>query len=285
VKPTLCTDPECVPHRCVVACLILATCAVNGGCGGTGAVTPDEALGRGGAAGVVAVAAAADLKYALNEIAVDFGRKNPEVTLKIAYGSSGNLYAQLSNKAPFDIYFSADVDYPRKLIAAGLALKQTEFFYAVGRIVVWVPIRSDLDVERLGIESLLDPSVRKIAIANPKHAPYGRAAEAAMKNLGVYDRVEERLVLGENISQTAQFVETGAADIGVIALSSAVSPALRGKGRFWAVPVDTYPRLEQGGVVLSWAKDKDAALRLRDFVTGGAGRAVLKKYGFTLPGE
>ena len=279
------TTPETSPRRSLLGCLILGACAAVGGCGGTEAITPRGGRGPGGEARVVAVAAASDLKYALDEIAGDFRRSNPEVSLKIAYGSSGNFFAQLSNRAPFDIYFSADIDYPRKLIAAGLALKETEFSYAIGRIVVWVPAGSGLDVERLGIESLVDPSVRKIAIANPKHAPYGRAAVAAMRNLGVYERAEGRLVLGENISQTAQFVETGAADIGIIALSSAVSPAMKGKGRFWAVPLDAYPRLEQGGVVLSWARDKDAAMRLRDSVTRGEGRAVLKKYGFNLPGE
>ncbi len=277
--------PEAVPRRFLVACLIIGPWAALGGCGGAGSVTPGDGRGGVGEARVVAVAAASDLKDALDEIAGAFRRRNPEVSLKITYGSSGNLFAQLSNRAPFDIFFSADIDYPRRLVAAGLASGEAEFPYAIGRIVVWVPSGSGLDVERLGIGSLLDGSVRKIAIANPRHAPYGRAAVAAMKALGVYDRAEGRLVLGENVSQAAQFVETGAADVGVIALSSAVSPAMRGKGRFWAVPLDAYPRLEQGGVVLSWAKDRGAAMRLRDFVTGGEGRAVLKKYGFTLPGD
>jgi molybdate transport system substrate-binding protein len=140
-------------------------------------------------------------------------------------------------------------------------------------------------VEKLGVRALLDPGVRKIAIANPKHAPYGRAAEAALKKLEVYDQVKDRLVLGENVAQAAQFVETGAADAGVIALSLALAPTLREKGKYWEVPLDAYPRLEQGGVILSWARDRQAADALRAFVLGPEGKAVLRRYGFFLPGE
>jgi molybdate transport system substrate-binding protein len=234
---------------------------------------------------VVQVAAAADLKFALDEIVQAFHRLHPDITAQVTYGSSGNFFAQLSNRAPFDIYFSADVDYPRKLIEQGLALKETEFLYAVGRIVVWVPRRSRVDLERLGIRALADPAVRKVAIANPKHAPYGRAAEAAMKTLGVYEAVEGRLVLGENITQTAQFIQTGAADVGILALALALAPALREEGRYWEVPLDAYPRIDQGGVILPWAKDMVAAQALRAFVLGPEGKDILRRYGFFLPGE
>src|SRR4029077_6100604 len=134
-------------------------------------------------------------------------------------------------QAPFDIFFSADIDYPRKLIDAGLADADSEFLYAEGRSVGWVPNSSPLDLETLGIRAVADPSVRKVAIANPQHAPYGRAAEAALKTLGAYDAVKDRLVFGENIAQAAQFVESGAADVGLIALSLALSPAMKDKGR------------------------------------------------------
>jgi molybdate transport system substrate-binding protein len=231
------------------------------------------------------VAAASDLKFAFEEIIAGFSAKNPGIAVRPTFGSSGNFFAQLSNKAPFDLYFSADVEYPRKLIEKGLAEKGTEFPYAVGRVVVWVPKGSPLDVEKLGMEALADPSVRKVAIANPKHAPYGRAAEAAMRKLGVYDRVKDRLVLGENITQTAQFVETGAADIGVVALSLALAPAMKDKGRYWMIPADSYPKMEQGGIILPWAKDREAAEAFRAFVTGPEGAAILKRYGFFLPGE
>jgi molybdate transport system substrate-binding protein len=231
----------------------------------------------------VSVAAAADLKFAFDELLRSFRVAHPDIEVRVTYGSSGNFFTQLSNKAPFDIYFSADIEYPRKLIEEGLGLQETEFRYAVGHIVVWVPNASPLDVHRLGIEALAEPSVRKVAIANPKHAPYGRAAEAAMKKLGVYDRVKDRLVLGENIAQAAQFVETGAADVGVVALSLAMAPRMRDIGRYWTVPLDAYPPLEQGGTVLSWAKDRRATEQFRSFVLGGQGREILKQYGFLLP--
>jgi molybdate transport system substrate-binding protein len=166
-----------------------------------------------------------------------------------------------------------------------LADQESLFVYAVGQIVVWVPSGSGIDVEKLGIRAVLDPAAKKVAIANPQHAPYGRAAEAAMKNLGVAEQVQGRLVLGENIAQTAQFVESGAADIGIIALSLACAPALRDKGNYWLIPIDAYPTMEQASVVLNWASDREATDLFRTFVAGPRGRKVLKQYGFILPGE
>jgi molybdate transport system substrate-binding protein len=231
------------------------------------------------------VAAAADLQFALDEVIRAFEKEHPDIRAKVTYGASGNFFAQLSNKAPFDIFFSADAGYPRKLVEEGLADKDAEFPYAVGQIVVWVPNSSKLDLDKLGIKAVTDPSVHKVAIANPRHAPYGRAAEAALKKLGVYEQVKDRLVLGENIAQAAQFVESGAADVGVIARSLTLAPAMRDKGRSWLVPADAYPPLKQAGVVLSWAKDREAANALRTFVTAGKGRSILKEHGFQLPGE
>jgi molybdate transport system substrate-binding protein len=231
------------------------------------------------------VAAAADLKFALDEMLEVFRTRHADINAQVTYGSSGNFFAQLSNRAPFDIFLSADVDYPRRLVEQGLAARDTEFLYAVGRIVVWAPRRSTLDLERLGMQALLDPSVRKIAIANPQHAPYGRAAEASMKTLGVYGKAQERLVYGENIAQTAQFIQSGAADIGIIALALGLAPAMREEGRFWEIPLEAYPRMEQGGVILTWAKDREAAEALRAFVLGAEGRQILRRYGFCLPGE
>jgi molybdate transport system substrate-binding protein len=230
--------------------------------------------------GKLRVAAAADLKFALDEVVELFRQRHPDISVQVTYGSSGNFYAQLSNRAPFDIFFSADVDYPRRLIREGHASNDAEFMYGVGRIVIWVPKSSPIDVEKLGINSLLSPTVRKIAIANPRHAPYGRAAEAAMKNLGVYEQVKDRLVLGDSIMQAVQFVESSSADIGIISRSHIFAPSLRDKGRFWEVPVGAYPRRVQGGVILSWAQDHLAAEALRDFVLGGEGQAILRRYGF-----
>lgn len=251
---------------------------------------PNSLVGSGRLQGVtpsreVRVAAAADLKFALDEVALAFNQKWPHIKLKLTYGSSGNFYAQLTQQAPFDVFFSADVAYPRKLVEQGLASPDTLFKYAVGQIVVWVRKSSPLDLNRLGIQSLLDPSVKKIAIANPTHAPYGRAAEAALKKLGVYEAVRAKLVFGENIAQTAQFVDSGAAEVGIIALSLATAPDIKEKGRLWKVPLDAYSPLEQGGVILSSAKDKEAAEAFRSFVMGAEGRTTMKRYGFSVPGE
>lgn len=231
----------------------------------------------------VRVAAASDLKFALDEIVAEFERAEPGIDVRVTYGSSGNFFAQLGQKAPFDIFFSADIEYPRRLVAAKKARAETLFSYAIGQVVVWAPKNSSLDPQRHGMQTLADARVRKIAIANPKHAPYGKAAEAAMKHLGVYEQVQGKLVLGENISQTAQFVASGAADVGIIALSLAMAPALRDRGRSWPIPLDAYPKLEQGGVILSWATDRGAAEKVREFVIGPRGREILARYGFRLP--
>ena len=229
---------------------------------------------------LVTVAAAADLKFALEAVNRAFTNAHPEIAVRVTYGSSGNFFTQLSNKAPFDLFLSADLEYPRKLAEQGVARKDSLFQYAVGRIVVWVPKDSKLDLDKLGMRALLDPSVRKIAIANPKHAPYGQAAEAAMRKLDVYDQAKDKLVFGENVVQTAQYVESGAADIGIIALSLAKAPAMSEKGRYWEVPLAAYPRMDQGGVILSGASDVPAATALRDFLVSDKGREILAKYGF-----
>jgi molybdate transport system substrate-binding protein len=234
---------------------------------------------------VVRVAAAADLKFALEDLTKEFRTLHPNIDVQVTFGSSGNFFSQLSNHAPFDLFLSADVDYPRKLIELGLADKQSEFLYAVGHLVVWVPNSSSLNVKEQGMAVVLDPAVKKIAVANPRHAPYGRAAEAALKSLGYYDKVQEKLVLGDNIAQTAQFVQSGSADVGLIALSLAIAPAMRDQGRFWEVPLDAYPRLEQGGVILSWVQDRQAAESFRTFLLSGDGKAVLRRFGFFLAGE
>lgn len=237
------------------------------------------------AAREVSIAAAADLKFVLDEISREFGKQNKDIRAHVTFGSSGNFYSQLQNQAPFDLFLSADMEYPRKLAQQGLSLSGTEFSYAVGRLAVWVPASSPIDVQKLEINSLRNPSVRHIAIANPQHAPYGRAAEAAMRSLGVYDAVKDKLVFGENVVQTLQFVQTGSAEIGIVALSLAISPEVRDQGRYWEVPLDSYPRMEQGGVILKWAKDAEAARTFRAFLTSAEGRSIFKRYGFTLPAE
>jgi molybdate transport system substrate-binding protein len=203
----------------------------------------------------VGVAAAADLSTALKEIG-DSYKKKTGVRVKLSFGASGALTQQIQNGAPFDLFFSADMDYPRQLVAAGEADGRSLHQYAVGKLVLWVPADSPLDVVCQGMNVLLDASVNKIAIANPQHAPYGRAAVAALKHAGVYDQLANRLVLGENVAQAAQFVESGNAQAGFVALAHAVAPGMRGKGKYWEVPADAYPLLAQGVVVLSQSQHK-----------------------------
>lgn len=231
------------------------------------------------------IAAAADLKFALDEVASAYKKQHPEVTLNLTYGSSGNFFAQIGNGAPFDLFFSADVLYPKQLAEKGLVLDGSQFQYAEGRLVLWVPNASSLDVKGKGIKALLEPGVKKVAIANPAHAPYGRAAEAALKQLGVYEAVREKLVMGDNVAQTAQFVQSGAADAGIIALSLALAGPMVNAGTYWRIPESAHPRLEQVGCVL---KRTGAPVAARDFATftqSPEGRQILKRYGFVLPGE
>lgn len=231
----------------------------------------------------VSVAAAADLQFALADVKAAFAKAHPGIDVTLAYGSSGNFYAQIVNGAPYDLFLSADESYPQKLVQAGLADGASAFRYSRGRLVLWVPKGSPLALEKLGIKALLDPAAKRVAIANPRHAPYGRAAEAALTKLGLLDAVKPRLVYGENISQTAQFVQSGAADIGILALSLAQAPVLAQAGRSFELPLDAYPPLEQGAVLLNRARQNEAARAFADFLKGPEGRAVLARYGF-LPG-
>jgi molybdate transport system substrate-binding protein len=232
----------------------------------------------------ISVAAAADMSAALPQL-VDAYTKKTGQAVKVSFGASGNLTNQIRNGAPFDVFLSADEEYPQQLIAEGLALKETLYRYAVGRLVLWVPSDSPLDLSKLGINALLDPSVKKISIANPATAPYGRAAAAALRHFGIYDQVSSRLVIGENISQAAQFVESGNAQAGLVALSHALSPAMKDKGRYWTVPLDAYPTLNQAAVVLAKSKQQDSARKFLEFVQSDEAIALLAKYGFTLPAE
>ena len=247
--------------------------------------SPDSAPAGPPPAGLpLRIAAASDLRFALEEVAARLRQTQPPVDVHVTYGSSGTFFAQLVNGAPFDLFMSADTDYPKQLAARGLTLPGSEFTYAIGRLVVWVPVSSPLDVETNGLQLLVDPRVRHVAIANPATAPYGRAAEAAMRRAGVYDRVKPKFVLGENVAQSLQFVQSGSADVGIVALSLAIAPTLKDSGRYSTLPVDTYPRMEQGGVILRSAVDAEAARAVRAFLIGDEGRSILKRYGFFLPG-
>jgi molybdate transport system substrate-binding protein len=230
----------------------------------------------------ITVAAAADLSAALKEIADNY-EKQTGIQVKLSFAASGALTQQIQNGGPFDAFFSADMDYPRQLIASGDADGETLYRYAVGTLVLWAPTASTLDPEHQGIKVLLDPSVKKIAIANPQHAPYGRAALAALKHFGVYEQVKDRLVMGENVSQAAQFVESGNAQVGFIALAHAVPLAMRGEGKFWKVPAEAYPAFDQGVVVLSHTQHKPEAAAFVGYIKTKAAADVLLRYGFSVP--
>ncbi len=228
------------------------------------------------------MAAAADLTFPLREIAADFERQTG-IPVRLTFGASGNLLTQIQQGAPFDVYFSADTDYPQRAIKEGLAVADSLTPYAVGQLVVFVPHGTDLDLERHGLDALTSAKVSKLAFANPAHAPYGRAAEAALKKGGVYDKLKERLVMGENVAQTAQFVRSGDAQAGLISLSLAQSPDMTNAGKYWKVPQDLYPPLVQSAVVLKRAAGNDDARKFLQYVAGDAGRAVLRRHGFQDP--
>jgi molybdate transport system substrate-binding protein len=232
---------------------------------------------------VVSIAAAADLKFALEDIAVLIEEQAPSLDLQITYGSSGTFLQQIQNGAPFDLYLSADLSYPQQLVDRGYAQEADLFPYAVGRLVLWVPEGSSLD-PAAGLPVLLDTTVQRLSIANPEHAPYGRAAIAALQTAGVYDEVESKFVLGENIAQAAEYVQSGNADAGIVALSLVLSDPLADAGEWLELPLDTYPRLDQGGVVISNGENPEGARLVRDVLLSDAGTEIMARYGFALPG-
>lgn len=238
---------------------------------GTGADSQEQA--------VVRVAAAADLTFAFDEVLELVAREYPDLEVDVTYGSSGTFLQQIVNGAPFDLYLSADLAFPQQLVEEDLARPDDLFTYAAGHLVVWTPEGSPVDPAP-GLSVLADERVRRVAIANPDVAPYGRAAQAALRSTGLEAVVGPKLVLGENVAQAAEFVQSGNADAGVVALSLVLSDPLRGVGRWVEVPRDAFPRLEQGGVVLSRAADPGAARTVRDVLLGPRGRAVLDRYGF-----
>jgi molybdate transport system substrate-binding protein len=258
----------CIPRLITRLCLALIL---------TLAVAPSAQAGE------LTVAAASDLNFVFKELVGEFERQTG-THVKLSLGSSGNFYAQIQNGAPFDLYFSADIGYPKKLVDAGLAVPGSLYQYATGRIVVWMPKGSTLDVAK-GISVLLDPSIRKIAIANPKHAPYGRAAVTAMEHFAVYESVKGKLVFGENVSQAAQFVESGAADIGIIALSLSLAPTMQEAGRYWLIPEDAHPAIDQGAAIVKASGNQAQAKKFLEFLQRPAARTVMKRYGFLLPGD
>ena len=229
----------------------------------------------------ITVAAAADLTFVFKEVAARF-EKETGIAVQLSFGSSGNFFAEIQNGAPYDIFFSADVRYPQQLERAGLIKPGTLTPYARGKIVLWAPKSSSLDLNR-GLGVLVDPGVHKIAIANPEHAPYGRAAVSALQHDSLYDKVRDKLVLGENISQTAEFVLSGSAEAGIVALSLALSPTMKDQGKYFEIPESSYPPVNQAAVILKSSQNKEAASQLLEFMRRPEIAALMRSYGFVPP--
>jgi molybdate transport system substrate-binding protein len=229
------------------------------------------------------IAAASDLQGALEDVVPRFEQETG-VPVRISFGSSGNFFAQIQNGAPFDVFLSADIDYPRRLEQAGLGEAGTLYRYAIGQLVLWT-LKSNAALGTSGLQGLTAAGVRRVAIANPDHAPYGRAAVAALRHAGLYEQVRTKLVLGENIAQAAQFVQSGNAEVGIIARSIALMPALQAVGVSVELPPDAYPPIEQGAIVVRASKHKDTARRFLAFLRTPDIGAVMRRFGFVVPEE
>jgi molybdate transport system substrate-binding protein len=225
------------------------------------------------------IAAASDLRFALDEIAEIYREQHPDHGFEIIYGSSGKMTTQIMNGAPYDVFFSADIAFPERLQAAGFAATDPEV-YAIGRIVIW---SNTLDASELRLEDLsTDPRIRRIAIAQPSHAPYGLRAQEAMESAGVWEAVQRRLVFGENIAHTAQMVESGAANVGIIALSLARFPAMA-KHPYHLIDARLHKPLTQAYIVTRRAENNEAARTFARHMATDEAHEIMERYGFVMP--
>ncbi len=237
----------------------------------------------GSAAETVSIAAAADLAYCLDDINAAFKITHPGADLKVSSGSSGNFTSQIKAGAPFEVFLSADIGFPKDLIKAGLADEKTLFTYAFGKIVLWTLHPEAVDVTK-GLAVLSKPEVvKKLAVANPDHAPYGRAAKEALQHDKLWDALQSRIVLGDNIAATAQFVSSGNADAGIVALSLVTSPKLANVGKWQEIPAEDYNPLEQGAVLTKAGMGNPTAKAYLEFLRTPEARAIFDHYGFRLP--
>ena len=247
-----------------------------------GAVLGAITIAPAGAQTVVRVAAAADLQPVLPPVLAQFERQTG-IHAEVTYKASAMLTTQILNGAPIDLFLSADLDYPKRLIAAGVAAgldhSKTPVTYAKGTLVLWE--RKDMHLPPPSLELLRDANLKRLAIASPERAPYGRAAVAALKSLKLYDALQPRLATAENISQAAQFAESANAQAGLISLTSALTPALESSGEYFVIPRDLYPPIEQGAVIINKAQDRAAARKLLDFLLSPPVQAELAKRGLT----
>jgi molybdate transport system substrate-binding protein len=232
------------------------------------------------AAQTLRLAAAADLQPAMPPILQEFEAKN-HVHVDASYQSSATLTTQIQNGAPFDLFMAADLSYPQRIVAAGLADSDPPVVYARGTVVLWT--RNDSPFRQLSVDTLRDPALKTIAIANAEHAPYGRAADASLKSLGLYDRLKPKFVTAENIAQAAQYVDSGNAQLGLISLTSALTERLHASGHYIVMPRDSYPPILQGAVVLKNSANRTAAHQLLDFLLSPAVQKELAARGLEPP--
>jgi molybdate transport system substrate-binding protein len=218
------------------------------------------------------VAVAANFTDAANEIAAIFKEKTGHEAV-LSFGSTGQLYTQITQAAPFEVFLSADEERPRLAIEEGFAVPETQFTYAIGTLVLW---SQDPDLVQ-GEQTLKNGDFTKIAIANPEAAPYGAAAVQAMQSLGVYEQLEPKIVQGNNISQTLQFVETGNAELGFIALAQV---ARNEAGSRWVVPEDLHDTIRQDAVLLKTGEDSEAARAFVEFLRGPEALAIIEAFGY-----
>jgi len=229
-------------------------------------------------AGKFTIAAASDLRYALDDVIAEYRRSHPDHEPTVLYGSSGKMTTQIMNGAPYDIFFSADISFPERLKAAGFTATDPAV-YAIGRIVIW---SNTIDASGLTLQDLGDGSIRRIAIAQPSHAPYGLRAQEALESVGVWDKVQGKLVFGENIAHTAQMVESGAAEVGIIALSLAKFPSLAKHGHHLIDEARHNP-LTQGYIVTKRGGSKPAVMNFAKFMETDEAHEIMERYGFVMP--
>jgi molybdate transport system substrate-binding protein len=226
------------------------------------------------------IAAAADLEPVLPAFMTEF-HSQTGVNVEASYASSATLATQIINGGPFDLFLSADMTFPQRVIEARFADSASPMPYAQGTLVLWA--RNDSPIQQLSVDALRLPSLAKVAVADPAHAPYGRAAKTAIENLGLSDALKDKLVIAENIAQTAQFVESGNAEIGFISLTSALTPRLKSAGRYVELPASAYPPILQGAVVIKNSSHRDEAHKFLDFLKSATARSQLSERGLKAP--
>ena len=228
----------------------------------------------------ITVAAAANVQYAMNELKAEF-TKETGISVSVVIGSSGQLTSQIMEGAPYDVFVSADMMYPERLFREKLAVDSPKI-YAWGSLVIWAMDKGlKLDKE---LKVLLKKRIKKIALANPRTAPYGAATVEALKKFGIYDKVKDKLVYGESISPTNQFIVSKAVEAGFTAKSVVLSPQMKGKGKWEEIAPDVYSPIQQGCVILNYGfkNHKHDSLKFFNFLFSKKAKNILMKYGYTV---